>query len=279
MAGRAVGRPPAGREARAMPPGRRRTILTPGPASCPPGGADGRPGPPRPASPGPQYRQQNVSPGAHHPGPLRRGEEPRGYVQSLMSELAELVVGAVLVLGHRTFSRRRALDARDRPAGVARAGQSPQPAARSPQPAARSPQPAARSPQRTFAPSRPSSPSTPSSQPQTRSPEVADCCGARRPVLAPRGSLTDDWPASCAEPCVALRRLVSQSRAGVERAWKAQAADAAAPSSRHDDEGPPIRCEAGRSSRGVQGRAPGLLTTPQAARALTIAPSSRLRPR
>ncbi|MFJ2923508.1 hypothetical protein ACIPIU_00575 [Streptomyces massasporeus] len=48
----------------------------------------------------------------------------------------------------------------------------------------------------------------------------------------------DAWPASSAEPCAALRRLVSQSRAGVERAWKAQAADAAAQSSRYDEAAP-----------------------------------------
>ncbi|WP_030670143.1 aminopeptidase N [Streptomyces cellulosae] len=39
---------------------------------------------------------------------------------------------------------------------------------------------------------------------------------------------TDEWLAS-AEPSAALRRLISESRAGVERALKAQAADAAAP--------------------------------------------------
>ena len=38
---------------------------------------------------------------------------------------------------------------------------------------------------------------------------------------------TDAWLAS-AEPSAALRRLVTESRAGVERALKAQAADAAA---------------------------------------------------
>ena len=38
---------------------------------------------------------------------------------------------------------------------------------------------------------------------------------------------TDAWLAS-AEPAPALRRLVAESRAGVERALKAQAADAAA---------------------------------------------------
>lgn len=40
---------------------------------------------------------------------------------------------------------------------------------------------------------------------------------------------TDAWLAS-AEPNAALRRLVSESRAGVERALRAQAADAAATS-------------------------------------------------
>ena len=39
--------------------------------------------------------------------------------------------------------------------------------------------------------------------------------------------LTDTWLAE-AEPGAALRRLVSESRSGVERALKAQAADAAA---------------------------------------------------
>ncbi|NUS75864.1 MAG: hypothetical protein HOV70_20950, partial [Streptomyces sp.] len=38
---------------------------------------------------------------------------------------------------------------------------------------------------------------------------------------------TDEWLTS-AEPNAALRRLVSESRSGVERALKAQAADAAA---------------------------------------------------
>jgi aminopeptidase N len=38
---------------------------------------------------------------------------------------------------------------------------------------------------------------------------------------------TDTW-LSAAEPNAALRRLVSESRAGIERALKAQAADAAA---------------------------------------------------
>jgi aminopeptidase N len=38
---------------------------------------------------------------------------------------------------------------------------------------------------------------------------------------------TDAWLAS-AQPNAALRRLVSESRSGVERALKAQAADAAA---------------------------------------------------
>ncbi|MFD8415984.1 aminopeptidase N [Streptomyces sp. NPDC059650] len=46
-------------------------------------------------------------------------------------------------------------------------------------------------------------------------------------VSAATLAATDDWLAS-AEPNAALRRLVSESRAGVERALKAQAADAAA---------------------------------------------------
>ncbi|MFF5846485.1 hypothetical protein ACIP4T_32660 [Streptomyces massasporeus] len=58
------------------------------------------------------------------------------------------------------------------------------------------------------------------------------CAGAVR-------ILDGAWPTPSAEPRAALRRLLSQSRAGVERAWKAQAADAAAQSSRYDDEGAP----------------------------------------
>ena len=62
----------------------------------------------------------------------------------------------------------------------------------------------------------------------TRSPSRSRSASTRR-SRSPQETLdaTDAWLAS-AEPNAALRRLVSESRAGVERALKAQAADAAA---------------------------------------------------
>ncbi|MFJ3924007.1 aminopeptidase N [Streptomyces sp. NPDC090022] len=68
---------------------------------------------------------------------------------------------------------------------------------------------------------------------ETRSHEIAQqiAVGLYPSLLVSRETLdaTDAWLAS-AEPNAALRRLVSESRAGVERALKAQSADAAAAS-------------------------------------------------